>query len=54
MKYLLSVTAAGFFALATITAAHACGGGHGKTAGISKPVTTADMPIMTPRPKTGG
>lgn len=54
MKYLLSVTAAGFFALATITAAHACGGGHGKSVSISKPVNTAEMPIMTPKPKPGG
>jgi hypothetical protein len=54
MKLLLSVTAAGLFVLATVTAAHACGGGHGKSVGISTPVNTAEMPIMTPKPKTGG
>jgi hypothetical protein len=54
MKYLLSVTAAGLFALATVTTAQACSGGHGKSVGVSTPVNTAEMPIMTPRPKAGG
>jgi len=36
------------------TAASACSWSGGKTADISKPVKTAEAPIMTPKPKPGG
>jgi len=51
MKTFATMAAVGLFALSAITAAGACGFGHGKTAEISKPVTTAEAPIMTPAPK---
>ena len=54
MKTLVTVAAAGLFALSTITTAGACGFGQGKTAEMSKPVTTAEAPIMTPTPKPEG
>jgi len=54
MKTFVTIAAAGLFALSTIAAASACGFGHGKTAEISKPVTTAGAPIMTPAPKPEG
>jgi len=54
MKYVLSIAAAGLFALSTLAAANACSGHPaGHTADISKPVTTAQTPIVTPAPKTG-
>jgi hypothetical protein len=54
MKTLLTFAAAGLFALSTVATASACGYGQGKTAEISKPVTTAEAPIMTPTPKPEG
>lgn len=54
MKTFVSIAAAGLFALSTIAAASACGYHDGKTAEISKPVTTAEVPIMTPTPKPEG
>jgi len=55
MKTILSIAAAGLFALSTLATAYACSGHpSGHTAEISKPVTTAGTPIMTPRPTSGG
>jgi len=54
MKTILSIAAAGLFALSTLASANACGGHPSHTADISKPVTTAETPIMTPRPTGGG
>ena len=54
MKAFVSIAAAGLFALSTIAVASACGWSGGKTAEISKPVTTAEAPIMTPKPKPEG
>ena len=51
MKTFVTVAAAGLFALSFIATASACEYGVGKTAEISKPVTTAEAPIMTPKPK---
>lgn len=51
MKTFATIAAAGLFALSTIATAGACGFGHGKTADVSKPVTTAEAPIITPKPK---
>ena len=54
MKTFVIFAAASLFALSTIATASACGFGQGKTAEISKPVTTAEAPIMTPTPKPEG
>jgi hypothetical protein len=54
MKTIVTYTAAGLFVLSMATVASACGMSEGKTAGISKPMTTAEAPIMTPKPKPGG
>ncbi len=54
MKTFVTFAAAGLFALSTIATASACGFSSGKTAEISKPVTTAEAPIMTPTPKPEG
>jgi hypothetical protein len=54
MKTFVTIAAAGLFALSTMATASACGFGAGKTAEISKPVTTAAAPIMTPTPKPEG
>ena len=51
MKTFLTLAAAGLFALSTIATATACEYGVGKTVQISKPVTTAEAPIVTPKPK---
>ena len=51
MKTFLTLSAAGLFALSTIATATACEYGVGKTVQISKPVTTAEAPIVTPKPK---
>lgn len=51
MKTFVTMAAAGLFALSTLATASACEYGMGKTAEISKPVTTAEAPIMTPAPK---
>lgn len=53
MKTFTIIAAAGLFALSTIATASACGG-YGKTAEVSKPVTTAEAPIITPKPKPEG
>ncbi len=52
MKSFVILAAAGLFALSTIGTAGACG--FGKTVSISKPVTTAEAPIVTPAPKPEG
>lgn len=50
MKYLLGIAAAGLFALSTIAAASAdCSPGH-KSVKITKPVTTAQGTVITPKP----
>lgn len=50
MKYLLGLAAAGLFAVSTIAVASAeCAPGH-KSVSISKPVTTAQAPVVTPKP----
>ena len=54
MKIFVTIAAAGLFALSTIATASACSHGFGKTAEMSKPVTTAEAPIMTPTPKPEG
>jgi hypothetical protein len=55
MKTFTALAAAGLFAVATTVSALACEGHPaGHTADISKPITTADAPVMTPKPKTGG
>ena len=54
MKTFATFAAAGLFALSTIATASACEFGHGKTADISKPVTTAEAPITTPTPTPEG
>ena len=55
MKYFLTIAAAGVFALSTVGAtvgvANACGAHDHKSAQISKPVTTAESPVMTPQPE---
>ena len=51
MKYVLTITAAGLFALSSMATAIACGAHDHKTAEISKPVTTAEAPVMTPKPE---
>jgi len=51
MKTLVTIAAAGLLALSTVATASACEYGIGKTAEISKPVTTAEAPVMTPTPK---
>ena len=53
MKTYVTIVAAGLFALASISTATACGF-HSKTADISKPVSTAEGPVMTPAPKPEG
>jgi hypothetical protein len=54
MKTITALAAAGLFAVSTMAGALACAGHPaGHTADISKPVTTADAPVMTPKPKTG-
>ena len=50
MKTFIAITAAGLFGLSLIATASACEYG-GKVAEISKPVTTAEAPISTPKPK---
>lgn len=54
MKTIVTYAAAGLFAVSMAAAANACGWSGGKTADISKPMTTAEAPIMTPKPKPGG
>jgi hypothetical protein len=54
MKTFVTIAAAGLFALSTIATASACGFDAGKTAEMSKPVTTAEAPVMTPTPKPEG
>ena len=54
MKYLLGVISAVFFILATVMGAHACSASHSKSVGISSSIPTADVPIVTPKRKTGG
>jgi len=55
MKRIVAAALAGAFAVALATSALACGAHPaGHTAGISKPVTMAEKPIMTPKPVTGG
>jgi len=50
MKCFLGLAAAGLFALSTIATASAeCAPGH-KSVSTSKPVTTADAPVVTPKP----
>jgi ABC-type Co2+ transport system permease subunit len=50
MKYLLGLAAAGLFAVSTIAVASAeCSSGH-KSVSTSKPVTTAEAPVITPKP----
>ena len=50
MKYLLGIAAAGLFALSTIAVASAdCSPGH-KSVKITKPVTTAQGTVITPKP----
>lgn len=52
MKFFLTIAAAGLFALSTMGGALAeCGGHAPKTAEISKPVTTAEAPVVTPKPE---
>ena len=51
MKTFLIFAAAGLFALSTVATVSACNYHDGKTAGISKPVTTAEAPIVTPKPE---
>ena len=50
MKTFIAFAAAGLFGLSLITTVNACEYG-GKTAEMSKSVTTAEAPIMTPKPK---
>jgi len=55
MKTIIGIAAAGQLALATTVSAVACEDHPaGRTADISKAVTTADAPVMTPNPETGG
>lgn len=54
MKTYVTIVAAGLFALASISTATACGFHSSKTADISKPVSTAQGPIITPAPKPEG
>lgn len=51
MKTLVTIAAAGVLTLSTVATASACEYGIGKTAEISKPVTTAEAPVMTPTSK---
>ena len=52
MKVILTVAAAALFALSTIGGALAeCAGHAPKTAEISTPVTTAEAPIVAPKPE---
>jgi hypothetical protein len=51
MKTFTAIAAAGLFALSTVSTVSACEYGGGKTAEVSKPITTATAPIMTPKPK---
>jgi len=51
MKTLVTIAAVGLLALLTVATASACEYGVGKTAEISKPVTTAEAPVVTPTPK---
>ena len=53
MKTFVALAAAGLFGLSIVTAASACEYG-GKVAEISKPLTTAEAPITTPKPKPEG
>ena len=50
MKTFVAYAVSGLFSLSIVAAASACEFG-GKTAEISKPVTTAEAPIMTPKPQ---
>ncbi len=54
MKTFVTIAAAGLFVLSTIATASACSHGLGITADISKLVTTAEAPILTPKPKPEG
>ena len=51
MRYLLATAAAGVLALSTIAAANACSVHQQKSVEISKPVTTVEAPVVTPKPK---
>lgn len=53
MHRLTTFAVAGLFAAAVSTSAIACSGHKSHTADISKPATTAEAPISTPKPKTG-
>jgi hypothetical protein len=54
MKRIVPAAVAGIFTVALATSALACAGHPaGHTADIAKPVTTAEKPIMTPKPVTG-
>ena len=54
MKTIITYVASGLFVLSLATSAGACGFGKDKMADVSKPVKTAEAPIMTPKPKPGG
>ena len=55
MKSIVSIAAACLFMLATVATAGACDmHGTSRTAEISKPVTTAETPVVAPKPATGG
>ncbi len=52
MKTVVTIAAAGLFALSTAGAALAeCAGHAPKTAEISTPVTKAEAPVVTPKPE---
>jgi hypothetical protein len=55
MKTFTALAAAGLLAVSTMGSALACSAHpEGHTADAGKPVATADAPVMTPKPKTGG